>query len=37
MSDLKLFNISGDVKELPASSVTLERELQTLMFNELAN
>lgn len=35
MSDLKLFNISGDVKELPASSVTLERELQTLIENNM--
>lgn len=31
MSDIKLFNISGEVKELPASSVTLERELQLLI------
>lgn len=31
MSDIKLFNISGEVHELPASSVTLERELQLLI------
>lgn len=31
MSDIKLFNISGEIKELPASSVTLERELQLLI------
>ncbi len=28
MSDIKLFRIAGKVDELPASSVTLERELQ---------
>lgn len=31
MSDIKLFTISGEVKELPASAVTLERELQILI------
>lgn len=31
MSDIKLFTISGEVKELPASAVTLERELQVLI------
>lgn len=31
MSDIKLFTIAGEVKELPASAVTLERELQVLI------
>lgn len=31
MSDIKLFKISGGVIELPATSVTLERELQLLI------
>ena len=31
MSDIKLFKIAGEVTELPASSVTLERELQILI------
>ncbi|MGF9697182.1 MULTISPECIES: DUF5655 domain-containing protein [Paenibacillus] len=31
MSDTKLFHITGEVKELPASSVLLERELQVLI------
>ncbi|WP_289354673.1 DUF5655 domain-containing protein [Paenibacillus sp. S-12] len=31
MSDIKLFHIKGEVKELPASSVILERELQLLI------
>ena len=31
MSDTKLFRISGEVAEIPASSVNLERELQTLI------
>ena len=35
MSDIKLFNISGGVQELPASSVTLERELQLLIERDM--
>lgn len=35
MSDIKLFHITGQVKELPASSVTLERELQVLIENNM--
>ncbi|MEO2205544.1 DUF5655 domain-containing protein [Paenibacillus pabuli] len=31
MSDTKLFHITGEVKELPANSVLLERELQVLI------
>ncbi|MGG4478991.1 DUF5655 domain-containing protein [Paenibacillus illinoisensis] len=31
MSDTKLFHITGEVKELPANSVLLERELQILI------
>ncbi|MBD2846622.1 DUF91 domain-containing protein [Paenibacillus sp. IB182496] len=31
MSDIKLFHTTGEVKELPASSVVLERELQLLI------
>lgn len=31
MSDIKLFHITGEVKELPVSSVILERELQLLI------
>lgn len=31
MSDIKLFSIKGNIEELPATSVTLERELQILI------
>lgn len=31
MADLKLFNIKGNVEELPSKQVTLEKELQTLL------
>lgn len=31
MSDLKLFSLNGEVSELPSSSVTLERELQIVI------
>ncbi|MBO5066135.1 MAG: DUF91 domain-containing protein [Clostridia bacterium] len=31
MADLKLFNIKGKVEELPSKQVTLEKELQTLL------
>ena len=31
MSDFKLFSIKNDVVELPASQVSLEKELQTLL------
>lgn len=31
MSDIKLFSITGSIEELPATSVTLERELQVLI------
>lgn len=31
MSDIKLFNIAGEVTEMPVASVTLERELQILI------
>ena len=31
MADIKLFNIAGEVKELPGSSVTLEKELQHII------
>lgn len=31
MADIKLFNINGVVKEYPSSTVTLEKELQTII------
>ncbi len=31
MADLKLFNIKGKIEELPSKQVTLEKELQTLL------
>lgn len=31
MADIKLFNIKGDVKEYQSSTVTLEKELQTII------
>lgn len=31
MADIKLFNITGEVRELPSFSVTLEKELQLLI------
>lgn len=35
MSDIKLFNISGEVEELSGSFVSLERNLQTLIENNM--
>ena len=35
MSDIKLFKIAGGVEELSASWVSLERELQTLIENNM--
>ena len=31
MADIKLFNISGEVKEYQSGTVTLEKELQTVI------
>ena len=31
MADIKLFSIKGGVKELPSKQVTLEKELQKLL------
>jgi len=31
MADIKLFSLSGEVSELPSTSVTLEKELQTVI------
>lgn len=35
MADIKLFNIKGDVKEYPSGTVTLEKELQTVIENNM--
>lgn len=35
MADIKLFNISGTVKEYQSSTVTLEKELQTVIENNM--
>lgn len=35
MSDIKLFNISGKVREYQSSTVTLEKELQTIIENNM--
>jgi len=35
MADIKLFNISGDVKEYQGGTVTLEKELQTVIENNM--
>lgn len=32
MADIKLFNINGKVKEYQSGNVTLEKELQTVIF-----
>ncbi len=35
MADIKLFNISGKVKEYQSGTVTLEKELQTVIENNM--
>lgn len=35
MADIKLFNINGKVKEYPSGTVTLEKELQTVIENNM--
>ena len=35
MADIKLFNINGKVKEYQSSTVTLEKELQTVIENNM--
>lgn len=35
MADIKLFNIAGEVSELESGNVTLERELQTIIENNM--
>lgn len=35
MADIKLFNINGSVKEYQSSTVTLEKELQTIIENNM--
>lgn len=35
MADIKLFNINGKVKEYPGGNVTLEKELQTIIENNM--
>ena len=35
MADIKLFNIKGEVKEYPSGTVTLEKELQTVIENNM--
>lgn len=35
MADIKLFNINGKVKEYPSGNVTLEKELQTVIENNM--
>lgn len=35
MSDIKLFRINGNVEEIPSKQVTMERELQTLLENNM--
>ena len=35
MADIKLFNINGKVKEYQSGTVTLEKELQTVIENNL--
>ena len=36
MADIKLFNISGKVKEYQSSTVNLEKELQTVIENNMS-
>ena len=36
MADTKLFNIKGAVKEYQSGTVTLEKELQTVIENNMA-
>ena len=31
MADIKLFSLAGEVNELPSQSVSVEKELQTLI------
>ena len=35
MADIKLFNIRGNVKELQSGTVNLEKELQTVIENNM--
>ena len=35
MADIKLFNINGKVKEYQSGNVTLEKELQTVIENNM--
>ena len=35
MADIKLFNINGKVKEYQSGTVTLEKELQTVIENNM--
>lgn len=35
MADIKLFNIAGTVKEFQSGTVTLEKELQTVIENNM--
>ena len=35
MADIKLFNINGKVTELQSGNVTLEKELQTVIENNM--
>jgi len=35
MADIKLFSLSGDVAELPSTSITLEKELQEIIENNM--
>ena len=35
MADIKLFNIKGTVNEYPSGTVTLEKELQTVIENNM--
>ena len=37
MADTKLFNIKGTVKEYQSGTVTLEKELQTVIENNMKN
>lgn len=37
MADIKLFNINGKIEELPSGNVTLEKDLQTVIENNMPN